>query len=58
MADDVAQETFMVLINKSAVYDETKGAVNSFLLGIARNQVLRRLRQERRPYRLTSIMKK
>ena len=47
MADDVAQETFMVLINKSAVYDETKGAVNSFLLGIARNQVLRRLRQER-----------
>ncbi|MGZ8842698.1 MAG: RNA polymerase sigma factor [Pyrinomonadaceae bacterium] len=47
MADDVAQETFMVLINKRAAYDETKGAVNSFLLGIARNQVLRRLRQER-----------
>ena len=47
MADDVAQETFMVLINNSAAYDETKGAVNSFLLGIARNQVLRRLRQER-----------
>jgi RNA polymerase sigma-70 factor, ECF subfamily len=47
MADDVAQETFIVLINNSAAYDETKGAVNSFLLGIARNQVLRRLRQER-----------
>jgi RNA polymerase sigma-70 factor, ECF subfamily len=47
MADDVAQETFMVLIKNSATYDETKGAVNSFLLGIARNQVLRRLRQER-----------
>jgi len=47
MADDVAQETFMVLMNKSAAYDETKGAVNSFLLGIARNQVLQRLRQER-----------
>ena len=47
MADDVAQETFMVLINNSAAYNETKGAVNSFLLGIARNQVLRRLRQER-----------
>ncbi len=47
MADDVAQETFMVLINNSAAYDETKGAVNSFLLGIARNQVLSRLRQER-----------
>ena len=47
MADDVAQETFMVLMNNSAAYDETKGAVNSFLLGIARNQVLLRLRQER-----------
>jgi len=47
IADDVAQETFMTLINNTAAYDETKGAVNSFLLGIARNQVLRRLRQER-----------
>jgi RNA polymerase sigma-70 factor (ECF subfamily) len=47
MADDVAQETFMVLMNNSATYDETKGAVNSFLLGIARNQVRLRLRQER-----------
>jgi len=47
MAEDVAQETFMVLMNKTSAYDETKGAVNSFLLGIARNQVLSRLRQER-----------
>jgi len=47
IADDVAQETFMTLINNRAAFDETKGAVNSFLLGIARNQVLRRLRQER-----------
>src|SRR6266567_4564494 len=47
IADDVAQETFMALISNSAAYDENKGALNSFLLGIARNQVLRRLRQER-----------
>src|SRR5437763_1513157 len=47
IADDVAQETFMALINNSAAYDENKGAVNSFLIGIARNQALRRLRQER-----------
>lgn len=47
IADDVAQETFMALINNSAAFDETKGAVSSFLLGIARNQVLLRLRQER-----------
>ena len=37
----------MVLMNKTLAYDETKGSVNSFLLGIARNQVLSRLRQER-----------
>ena len=47
IADDVAQETFMALINNRAAFDETKGAVNSFLLGVARNQVLRRLRQDR-----------
>jgi len=47
IADDVAQETFMALINNGAAFDETKGAVISFLLGIARNQVLRGLRQDR-----------
>ncbi len=47
VADDVVQETFMTLINRRASYDETKGAVKSFLLGIARNQILNRMRQER-----------
>ena len=47
IADDVAQETFMALINNRAAFDETKGAVKPFLLGVARNQVLRRLRQDR-----------
>src|SRR5215510_6724123 len=47
MADDVVQETFMALMRNGSTYDESRGAVNSFLLGIARNQVLTRLRQER-----------
>ncbi|HJZ83257.1 MAG TPA: RNA polymerase sigma factor [Pyrinomonadaceae bacterium] len=47
MADDVAQETFMVLMKNGAAYDEKRGSVSSFLLGVARNQVLSRLRQER-----------
>ena len=47
LAEDVTQEVFMVLMRKGNDYDELKGSVNSFLLGIARNYVLRRLRQER-----------
>jgi RNA polymerase sigma-70 factor (ECF subfamily) len=46
LAEDVTQEVFMVLMRKGNEYDEVKGSVNSFLLGVARNYVLRRLRQE------------
>lgn len=48
MADDIVQETFMALLNHTAGYDERKGALNSFLIGVARNQVLNRFRQDRR----------
>lgn len=47
LAEDVTQEVFMVLIREGNSYDETRGSVNAFLLGIARNHVLRRLRQDR-----------
>jgi len=47
LAEDVTQEVFMVLMRKGDEYDEVKGSVNAFLLGVARNYVLRRLRQER-----------
>jgi RNA polymerase sigma-70 factor (ECF subfamily) len=47
LAEDVTQEVFMVLMRKGNEYDELKGSVNAFLLGVARNYVLRRLRQER-----------
>ena len=47
VAEDVTQEVFMVLMRKGNEYDELKGSVNAFLLGVARNYVLRRLRQER-----------
>jgi len=48
LAEDVTQEVFMVLMRRGRDYDELKGSVNSFLLGVARNYVLRRLRQEQR----------
>jgi RNA polymerase sigma-70 factor (ECF subfamily) len=47
LAEDVTQEVFMVLMRKGREYDESRGSVNAFLLGVTRNHVLRRLRQER-----------
>ncbi len=47
LAEDVTQEVFMVLMRQGNSYDETRGSVNAFLLGIARNHVLRRLKQDR-----------
>jgi RNA polymerase sigma-70 factor (ECF subfamily) len=47
IAEDVTQEVFMVLMRKGNEYDDLKGSVNAFLLGVARNYVLRRLRQDR-----------
>ena len=47
LADDVTQEVFMMLMRGDAEYDETRGTVKAFLLGIARNYVLRRLKLER-----------
>lgn len=47
LAEDVTQEVFMLLMREGSSYDESRGSVNAFLLGIARNYVLRRLKQER-----------
>ncbi len=47
IADDVTQEVFMALIRERCSYDPQKGSLHAFLLGVARNQVLRRLRRER-----------
>jgi RNA polymerase sigma-70 factor (ECF subfamily) len=47
LADDVTQEVFMVLIRDRHTFDPTRGSLKAFLMGIARNHVLRRLRRER-----------
>jgi RNA polymerase sigma-70 factor, ECF subfamily len=46
-AEDVVQEVFMALLKSGSRFDPEKGTLLSFLYGIARNQVLRRLERER-----------
>lgn len=47
LADDVTQEVFMVLIREGHTFDAARGSPSAFLMGVARNHVLRRLRRER-----------
>jgi RNA polymerase sigma-70 factor (ECF subfamily) len=44
IAEDVTQEVFLFLMREGHVFDPGRGALSSFLLGVARNHVLRRLR--------------
>ena len=46
IAEDVTQEVFMFLMREGHVFDPSRGSVAAFLLGVARNHVLRRLRVE------------
>ena len=46
-AEDVVQEVFMALLHSGSRFDPQKGALLSFLYGIARNQVMRRLERDR-----------
>ena len=44
LAEDVTQEVFLFLMREGHLFDPSRGALSSFLLGVARNYVLRRLR--------------
>ena len=47
LAEDVTQEVFMVLIRDGHTFDPNRGSLNAFLVGVARNLLLRRLQRER-----------
>lgn len=47
IAEDVAQEVFMILMRGDGHYDPSRGSFSSYLFGVARNQVLRRLEKDR-----------
>jgi RNA polymerase sigma-70 factor (ECF subfamily) len=46
-AEDIVHESFLVLWRNSSGYDARRGSLRSFLIGVARNLALQRLRRER-----------
>ena len=47
IAEDVVQEVFLALIRDSAPFQESRGALQPYLFGMARNIVLRHLEKSR-----------
>ena len=47
VAEDVTQEVFMALAQGNGHYDSSRSSFLSYLYGVARNQVLRRLEKDR-----------
>jgi len=48
IAEDVAQDCFVELLRRPDRYDATRGSLRPFLLGVARNLVFRRWREQKR----------
>ena len=46
-AEDVTQEVFLSLIKDACNYEQSRGAVKSYLYGMARHRLMRRLKRER-----------
>src|SRR5687768_3971721 len=47
IAEDVTQEVFLSLMRDRTYYQEGRGSVKSYLYGMARHRLLRRLERER-----------
>lgn len=47
IAEDVTQEVFLHLMRDNGNFDSARGSFQSYLFGMARNQVLRRLERDR-----------
>jgi RNA polymerase sigma-70 factor, ECF subfamily len=43
-AEDITQEVFIFLMREGRVFDSSRASLNAFLMGVARNYTLRRLR--------------
>lgn len=47
IAEDVTQDVFMILMKDGDRFDHTRASLTTYLLGITRNQVLRRINSDR-----------
>ncbi len=47
IAEDVTQEVFLILLRRAELYDPERGSLTTYLIQIARNEILRRLGRER-----------
>lgn len=47
IAEDVTQEVFLILLRKAELYDPGRGSLSTYLMQIARNEILRRLGRDR-----------
>lgn len=47
IAEDVTQEVFIVLISEGVRFDPSRGSLSTYLYGISRNHVLRRMQRDR-----------
>jgi len=47
-ADDVTQDCFLALLRRPDTYDASRGSLRAFLIGMARNVILKRWRSESR----------
>lgn len=56
IAEDVVQDCFVMFWRKPEAYHPGRGALRAFLLGIARNLVLKRWRRERQHEELSEAM--
>ncbi len=55
VAEEVVQETFLVLWNRAELFDPTAGSLGTWLRAIARNRTIDRLRAASRRPRLVSV---
>jgi RNA polymerase sigma-70 factor (ECF subfamily) len=47
VAEDVTQEVFLILLRRAELYDSQRGSLSTYLIRIARNEILRRLDGDR-----------
>src|SRR6185503_10402379 len=47
IAEDVTQEVFIVLMSEAARFNPSRGSLSTYLYGISRNHVLRRMQRDR-----------